>query len=111
VKVASASAENSTPVILPSAPVWPSAAAAENALIRTQPQAAPAISCAATTTSNVPENSIATMATAPINPNSPITGRPPQRLVIKLAGNIAMLKPTQNTGIKVETSLVNCLKR
>ena len=51
------------------------------------------------------------MAMAPMNPNSPITGRPPQRLVIRLAGNIATLKPTQNTGISVLTSLVNCLKR
>src|SRR5580704_15292257 len=76
-----------------------------------QPQAAPAISCAATTISNVPENSITTMAMAPMSPNRPITGRPPQRLVIRLAGNIAMLKPTQNTGINVEMSLVNCLKR
>src|ERR1700693_3865430 len=45
-KVASASAENTRPVTLPSAPVWPIASAADTALISMQPQAAPATNCA-----------------------------------------------------------------
>ena len=46
-KVASASAENTSPTTLPSAPVSPIASAAETALISMQPQAAPAMNCAA----------------------------------------------------------------
>ena len=46
-KVASASAENTRPTTLPSAPLSPIARAAEIALISMQPQAAPAMNCAA----------------------------------------------------------------
>ena len=98
-KVASASAENTRPTTLPSAPVSPIASAAETALISMQPQAAPAMNCVTIRRLRLPASSAPSTARAPSRPAAPITIRPPRRLVTTLAGNIAILKPIQNTGI------------
>ena len=97
-KVASASAENTSPITLPSAPVSPIASAADTALISMQPQAAPATNCAAISMLRLPASSAASTASAPNRPAAPITISPPRCLTTTLAGNIAMLKPIQNTG-------------
>ena len=98
-KVASASAEKTSPTTLPSAPVSPIASAAETALISMQPQAAPAMNCAAISMLRLPAISAPSTASAPSRPAAPITINPPRCLTTTLAGNIAMLKPIQNTGI------------
>ena len=98
-KVASASAENTSPTTLPSAPVSPIASAAETALISMQPHAAPAMNCAAISMLRLPAISAPSTASAPSRPAAPITISPPRCLTTTLAGNIAMLKPIQNTGI------------
>ena len=98
-KVASASAEKTRPTTLPSAPVSPIASAAETAAISMQPQAAPAKNCAAIMMWRLPANSAPSMASAPSRPAAPITISPPRCFTTTLAGNIAMLKPIQNTGI------------
>src|SRR5438309_8542583 len=98
-KVASASAENTRPTTLPSAPLSPIARAAEIALISMQPQAAPARNCATINVLRFPASSAPSPAKAPNRPAAPITINPPRRLVATLAGNTAILKPIQNTGV------------
>ena len=98
-KVASASAENTSPTTLPSAPVSPIASAAETAAISMQPQAAPATNWATISMLRLPAYSAPRTASAPNRPAAPITINPPRCLTMTLAGNIAMLKPIQNTGI------------
>ena len=63
-KVASASAENTSPTTLPSPPLSPMARAAEIALISIQPQAAPAMNCVTIRMLRPPASSAPT--TAPI---------------------------------------------
>jgi hypothetical protein len=75
------------------------ASAAEIALISMQPQAAPATNCAMISVLRLPASSAPSTARAPNRPAAPITIRPPRRLVTTLAGNSAILKPIQNTGI------------
>ena len=97
--VASASAENSSPAMRPSAPLAPTVKATVKALIRIAPQAAPAALCAIIMPLRFGAKSAARMASAPNRPAPPMTARPPRRLAIRLAGSMATLKPIQNTGI------------
>ncbi len=80
-------------------PLSPIAKAAATALISMQPHAAPAMNCAAISMLRLPANSAPITANAPSRPAAPITINPPRCLTITLAGNIAILKPIQNTGI------------
>ena len=57
------------------------------------------MNCAAISMLRLPAVSAPSTASAPSRPAAPITISPPRCLTTTLAGNIAMLKPIQNTGI------------
>jgi len=78
--------------------------AAENPAIMMQPHAPPAIICPAIKAARLCASMLSAAPAAPTSAPAAITGSVPKRLASAAPGNIATLKPIQNSGSRYSSS-------